>query len=207
MNQTHGVGRPALRVLAFVDERNLLGAAKTFNRRVDWSKLAGYLASSDQGRDLIEMAVYVGLPPDTEEFEEKREKKLRFVHALRKQGHMVICKEGSPAGQDDRGHPQYKANVDVLMAIDSMDLAAQIRPDVVVLVTGDADFAHLATSLRRRGIRVEVAAIAQNLGEQLKVAANSVIDLRDLFNSFESLHPDAQNHNIGGRIGGVDVFD
>jgi uncharacterized LabA/DUF88 family protein len=189
--------------LAFVDERNLVGAAKTFNRRLEWNKLAGYLANSDQGRDLVEMAVYVGLPPNTEELQEKREKKLRFVHALRKQGHMVITKDGSPAGQDDHGHSQYKANVDVLMAIDSMDLAAQIQPDVVVLVTGDADFAHLATSLRRRGIRVEVAAIAQTLGEQLKVAANSVIDLRELFNSFENLHPD----NNGGRIGDVNVFD
>jgi hypothetical protein len=32
-----------------------------------------------------------------------------------------------------------------------------MRPDVVILVTGDADFAYLAIELRRRGIRVEVA--------------------------------------------------
>jgi uncharacterized LabA/DUF88 family protein len=39
--------------------------------------------------------------------------------------------------------------------------------------------------LRRRGIRVEVAATAQTLGTGLKGAANEVIDLVPLFETFE----------------------
>ncbi|MBV8901402.1 MAG: NYN domain-containing protein, partial [Verrucomicrobia bacterium] len=89
-------------------------------------------------------------------------------------------KEGSPG---DGRH--YKANVDVLMAIDAVELAVEVRPEIVVLVTGDADFAHLALQLRRRGIRVEVAATAQTLGTGLKDAANEVIDLVPLFETFE----------------------
>jgi len=58
----------------------------------------------------------------------------------------------------------YKANVDVLMAIDAMELSNQMQPDVVVLVTGDSDFASLALRLRRHGIRVEVASGPQTLG-------------------------------------------
>jgi uncharacterized LabA/DUF88 family protein len=61
----------------------------------------------------------------------------------------------------------------------------EMRPEVVVLVTGDADFAHLALQLRRRGIHVEVAATAQTLGTGLKSAANEVIDLVPLFETFE----------------------
>ena len=61
----------------------------------------------------------------------------------------------------------------------------EMKPDVVILVTGDADFAYLATKLRRRGIRVEVASVAENLGNVLKAAANAVIDLAPLFRSFE----------------------
>jgi uncharacterized LabA/DUF88 family protein len=53
------------------------------------------------------------------------------------------------------------------------------------LVTGDADFAHLALQLRRHGIRVEAAATAQTLGAGLKGAANEVIDLVPLFETFE----------------------
>ena len=60
-----------------------------------------------------------------------------------------------------------------------------MRPEVVVLVTGDADFAHLALQLRRRGIHVEVAATAQTLGTGLKGTANEVIDLVPLFETFE----------------------
>ena len=57
------------------------------------------------------------------------------------------------------------------------------------LTTGDADFAHLALQLRRRGIRVEVAATAQTLGTGLKGAANEVIDLVPLFETFELMKP------------------
>jgi uncharacterized LabA/DUF88 family protein len=52
-------------------------------------------------------------------------------------------------------------------------------------VTGDADFAHLALQLRRRGIRVEAAATAQTLGAGLKGAVNEVVDLIPLFKTFE----------------------
>jgi hypothetical protein len=55
----------------------------------------------------------------------------------------------------------------------------------VILVTGDADFAYLATKLRRHGIRVEVASVSANLGNTLRSAANEVIDLAPLFRSFE----------------------
>ena len=96
---------------------------------------------------------------------------------------MVVTKDGSP-----RDSPRFKANVDVLMAIDAIDLAGQIHPDVVVLVTGDADFAHLALTLRRHGIRVEVAALENSLSNDLRAAANKVIDLKELFNQFENIH-------------------
>jgi SAM-dependent methyltransferase len=43
--------------------------------------------------------------------------------------------------------------------------------------------------LRRRGIRVEVAATAQTLGTGLKGAANEVIDLVALFETFEPMKP------------------
>ena len=63
-----------------------------------------------------------------------------------------------------------------------------MRPDAVILVTGDADFAYLATKLRRHGIRVEVASVAANLGHILRSAANDVIDLAALFRTFEMIN-------------------
>jgi uncharacterized protein (TIGR00288 family) len=91
-------------------------------------------------------------------------------------GILVVTSEGAPT---EPGH--YSANVDVLMALDAMELGLTTHPDVVVLATGDADFAPLAYRLRRRGIRVEVAAAADSIGRHLREAASGVIDLAPLF--------------------------
>jgi len=80
------------------------------------------------------------------------------------------------------------------MAIDALELSIEMRPDVVILVTGDADFAYLATKLRRHGIRVEVASVAANLGNILRSAANEVIDLAGLFRTFEISAPREPRH-------------
>jgi uncharacterized LabA/DUF88 family protein len=139
-----------------------------------------FLAGPETGHELIEMVVYAGLPPAIPIWQDERDKKNKFMHWLRSNGFLVVTKDGAPA---EEGH--YKANVDVMMAIDALELSSEMRPDLVILVTGDADFSHLAVQLRRRGIRVEVASVAANLGGTLKSAASAVIDLAPLFQTFE----------------------
>jgi uncharacterized LabA/DUF88 family protein len=141
------------------------------------------------------MVVYAGLPPAIPTWQEERDKKNKFVHWLRSNGFMVVTKDGAPA---EEGH--YKANVDVMMAIDALELSIEMRPDVVILVTGDADFAYLATKLRRHGIRVEVASVAANLGHTLRSAANHVIDLAALFRTFEIINTrEAGRTSVSGQ--------
>ena len=170
------------RLLVLVDESNVGSSVRTAGRGLDWLQLREFLAGAESGRDLIEMVVYAGLPPPIALWQEERDKKNKFVHWLRSNGFMVVTKDGAPA---EEGH--YKSNVDVMMGIDALELSVEMQPDVVILVTGDADFAYLATKLRRRGVRVEVASVAQNLGSNLKAAANAVIDLAPLFRTFELL--------------------
>ncbi len=167
-----------------VDESNVGNSVRTAGRGLDWLRLREFLAGADSGRELVEMVVYAGLPPAIPLWQEERDKKNKFMHWLRSNGFLVVTKDGAPAEEG-----RYKANVDVMMAIDALDLSAAMNPEVVILVTGDADFAYLATKLRRRGIRVEVASVAQNLGNVLKAAANSVIDLAPLFATFELMPP------------------
>src|SRR5947209_16144052 len=167
-------------VLILVDESNVGSSVRTAGRGLDWIKLRDFLAGPNTGRELIEMVVYAGLPPAIPIWQEERDKKNKFMHWLRSNGFMVVTKDGSPA---EEGH--YKANVDVMMAIDAIELSVEMRPDLVILVTGDADFAYLAIKLRRHGIRVEVASVAANLGNTLRSAANAVIDLAPLFRTFE----------------------
>src|SRR5246500_1924198 len=170
------------RVLILVDESNVGSSVRTVGRGLDWLKLREFLAGPNTGRELIEMVVYAGLPPAMPVWQEERDRKNKFVQWLRSNGFMVVTKDGSPAEEG-----RYKANVDVMMAIDALELSVEMQPDVVILVTGDTDFAYLATKLRRRGIRVEVASVAQNLGNMLRSAANHVIDLAALFRTFEMM--------------------
>jgi uncharacterized LabA/DUF88 family protein len=183
-NNAARAGSSGDHVLVAVDESNLGSSVRNAGRGLDWLKLRDFLAGPNTGRQLIEMVIYVGLPPATVSLAEERERKSKFVHWLRSHGFMVVTKDGAPTEEG-----RYKANVDIMMAIDVLDLAIEMQPDVVILVTGDADFAHLVTKLRRHGIRVEVASVAQHLGQMLKSAANHVIELEPLFRTFELMSP------------------
>src|SRR5215470_9448517 len=182
------------RLLVLVDESNVGSSVRTAGRGLDWLKLRDFLAGQSTGRELIEMVVYAGLPPAIPIWQDERDKKNKFMQWLRANGFMVVTKDGSPAEEG-----RYKANVDVMMAIDALELSVEMQPDVVILVTGDTDFAHLAIKLRRRGIRVEVASVAQNLGNMLRSAANEVIDLAPLFRTFELIKVDEKTKPAGAQ--------
>ena len=184
MSQTPTNSRSNQRILALVDESHLLSAARSLNKSIDWIAVREYLLDEGDGSEAVgEIVVYVGLPPIfVPEFQELRARKLRFVHWLRIHGFLVITKDGVPSGDN-----HYEADVDLLMAVDALDLVNQIRPDTVVLLTGDPDFAHLGISLRRRGIRVEVATIEQSIGGELRACASAILDLKPLLARFDVL--------------------
>jgi uncharacterized LabA/DUF88 family protein len=166
------------KAIIFVDEGNLTGICGKLNRSIDWLKLRDFLSRE---RDVLEMIVYAGLPPTTPEWAEFRQKRERFLHWLEAEGFLVVRKYGRPTtGQN------YKANVDIMMAVETMELSMELKPDVAILVTGDGDFGFLACKLRRRGIRVEVAAFESNLGEDLKVSSNKFIDLSRVVKAFDA---------------------
>ena len=185
------------RVLTLIDEANIAASARASGlERVDWPGLAAFLVARRPDREPLETVVYVGLPPAMEEFRDARLGRERFIIDLRLSGFLVVPTEGSPT---EPGH--YDANVDVQMALDAMDLAQTAYPDVVVLATGDADFACLALTLRRRGIRVEVAAPERVLGRHLREAASEVVDLEPLFRGLASGGPRETRVKAGFHTG------
>lgn len=197
MSQTPSTGnRNQQRILALVDESHLLSAARSLNKSIDWIAVREYLLDEGEGADNVgEIVVYVGLPPIfVPEFQELRARKLRFVHWLRIHGFLVVTKDGVPSGDN-----HYKADVDLLMAVDAMDLVNQIHPETVVLLTGDPDFAHLGISLRRRGIRVEVATIEQSIGGELRACASAILDLKPLLARFDVLRLEGKGDQPGAR--------
>ena len=164
---------PRKRTLIFIDLANLESALRRAHQAIDWHLFRDVLA---EGKEVLEAVIYAGLPPATAVFAKQRQTMEYFLRKLEFEGYLVERKIGKPIDALN-----FKANVDVMMAIDAMELAAIIRPDVAILVTGDGDFAPLALKLRRLGIRVEVAGIGgENLADELKSAANAVIDLAEV---------------------------
>lgn len=170
------------RTLIFIDEGNLTGICSKLNRSIDWLKLREQLS---RGHDVLEVFVYAGLPPTTPEWTEFRAKRERFLHWLETETFYVMRKQGRPTSAQ-----AYKANVDLMMAVEATELAIELRPETIILVTGDGDFGFLACKLRRRGIRVEVAAFENNLGEDLRISANAFIDLSRIIRGNDFKEPE-----------------
>lgn len=173
-----------MRTLIFVDEANFRKSARAADFRPDIVALRDWL--SDRGRrQIVEMVVYIGLPPERraedmpDNWARAYDSKHRLRMALENNGIMVVAWRGKQLfGYDP---PRFAANIDMLMAMDALEFAIDARPDVVVLVTGDGDFSYLANKLRRRGIRVEAASLGNALSAELKRAVHQVIDLRAFF--------------------------
>jgi hypothetical protein len=129
-----------MRTLVFVDEANFQKSAYNAGFRPDLVALRDYLRDGGR-RELIEMVVYIGLPPERraedmpENWQRAFNTKHRLRHALENHGIMVVSWRGKQLfGYDP---PRFAANIDMLMAMDALEFALEARPDTVVLVTGD----------------------------------------------------------------------
>lgn len=70
-----------------------------------------------------------------------------------------------------------KNSTDIAMAVDAIDLVIAERPDVVVLVSSDSDFAPLVIRLREKGCRVCGIGQQGKTGEDTVAIYDSFIDL------------------------------
>ncbi|MEO0499722.1 MAG: NYN domain-containing protein [Pseudomonadota bacterium] len=175
-------------VLIFVDEANFAHAAWQAGKKTDYIALADYLADEQHDRMLIEMVVYLGLPPAMRyedmppEWQQRHDAKIRFRDFLRFNGFMAVTHHGKGS---PRAPETLNTNVDVLMAMDAVEMCLEIKPDVVVIVTGDADFHYLADKLRRRGIRVECASTRAQVSSELQKSVNDFIDLSEFLSTMD----------------------
>jgi len=70
-----------------------------------------------------------------------------------------------------------KNSTDIAMAVDAMDLVIAERPDVVVLVSSDSDFAPLVIRLREKGCRVCGIGQQGKTGDDTVAIYDSFVDL------------------------------
>ncbi len=148
------------RVGVFVDVQNLYYSAKNlYGSKVDFGRI---LKETVRNRVLIRAFTYViradvGLEKE-------------FFEALRQRGFEVRAKElqvfydGSKKGDWDVG-----LCMDVIRMLQKMD--------VMVLVSGDGDYAPLLEYAKSQGVRTEVCAFSKTCSNQLIESADEFLDI------------------------------
>ncbi len=152
---------PDQRVGVFVDVQNMYYSAKNLHKaKVDFGQV---LKDAVAERHLIRAFAYV-IKADVEPEQ-------AFYTALENQGYEVRTKDL----QVFYGGAK-KGDWDVGMCMDAIKSADKL--DVVVLVTGDGDFAPLVNYLQNnKGCRVEVVGFGRTTSHFLTDAADGVTDL------------------------------
>lgn len=141
---------PNRRVGVFIDVQNMYYSARNlFNRKVNFPKIVQETTGDGQ---LVRALAYA---VTTETGDESP-----FLEALEKNNIEVIAKD---LIEYDSGHK--KANWDVGMAIDVVRMVDML--DVVVMVSGDGDFAPLADYVRGKGRIFHVASFRESTSSEL----------------------------------------
>ena len=160
------IGAPPPRVGVFVDSANVELAIDRLRTRVDWKKVLNMLTD---GRNLVRAIAYSPVHDDPGVSLETQ----RFAEPFLGKGYKVVTK---PLKRFADG--TIKANVDIEMALDIMEMLERV--DVVCLVSGDGDFQRLVEVVQGKGVRVEVVAVGTSTSSALRNAADHYIDLQQI---------------------------
>lgn len=150
------------KLVVFLDYANINRSARTRRCHLDYQDLLHYL---EEGRFLSDAYCYVPINPRNEHRSD------RDIEDLWRAGYLVTTKVGTIAGGT------YKCNFDVEITMDVLKVMYQVKPDILVLATGDADFIPLIQEVRKSGIRVELAAFEESAGSEIRLKCSGFIDL------------------------------
>lgn len=151
------------KIVLFNDYANTNAAFQSLNLMFDPKGVLDYLGD---GRFLVEAHSYVPIDPRSPHARD------REIEGQWSSGWLVHTKLGAMAGDT------YKCDFDVEITLDLMQTAEIVKPDIIVLLSGDKDFIPVILALRQRGIRVEVAAFpGANAAREVMLKASGFIDL------------------------------
>jgi uncharacterized LabA/DUF88 family protein len=150
------------KVVFFLDYANINRAAREKRYRMDYADLLHY---AGEHRFLVEAYCYVPINPRNEHRLDGE------IEELWRSGYIVNTKLGTIAGGT------YKCNFDVEIAMDVLRVVYQVKPDIIVLATGDSDFIPLIQEVRKAGVRVEVAAFLETAGTDILLKSSGFINL------------------------------
>lgn len=148
------------RVAIFIDGANLFHAALQLAIEIDYAKLLCHLTD---GARLLRAFFYTGV-------DRTNEKQQGFLLWMRRNGYRVVTKDLVQLPDGSK-----KANLDVEIAVDMMNLAPYY--DTGILVSGDGDLAYAVNAASYKGVRFEVVSVRSMTSDSLIDVADCFIDL------------------------------
>lgn len=157
------------RVGVFIDTQNLYHSARDLHERtVNFETL---LNAAISGRELVRAVAYV--------VEREGDTGARpFIYKLSTLGYKVRRMNLQLHHVNDQGKPIWEGNWDMGMVADMTRLVDSL--DVIVLGSGDGDFADMMEVFQERGKRVEVIAFREHTAQKL-------IDVVDKFTNLPEI--------------------
>jgi len=156
------------KIVIINDFANTNAACSSANIKLEDAQLLDYVVAD---RFLIEAHSFLPIDPRNPQAMDA------IIEEQWKAGFIVHSKVGSFAGSS------YKCDYDVEITLALMRIAEQVKPDIIVLLSGDKDFLPVILALRNRGIRVEVGAFSGvNVVREVMLKASGFIDLHECIN-------------------------
>jgi uncharacterized LabA/DUF88 family protein len=162
------------RVGIFVDAANLYYSARSLDFTIDYERLLDLLTPAHSHRQAF---FYTGIDPDCVQHQELTRCLKRIGYEVRTT-EIVHYADGST-----------KANLDVAIAVDMVERAEEF--DTIILASGDGDFASAVATLKRKGVRVEVAAFPESTNQRLRKRAHKYHNLASVQQNIMALHNDS----------------
>lgn len=151
------------RVAIFIDASSLFYAAQTLTITVDYGRLLSQLVGEAR---LLRAFFYTGI-------DSTNQKQQGFLLWLRRHGYRVIAKELVLLPDGTR-----KANIEVEMAVDMLNLAPYY--DTAIVVSGKGELTYAVDAVSYLGVRVEVVSLRAMTSDSLLSVADAYINLEQI---------------------------
>jgi uncharacterized LabA/DUF88 family protein len=159
------------RIALFIDGANLHATARTLGFDIDYKRL---LAEFGRRGEVLRAFYYSATDLELSSLRP-------LLDWLDYNGYTVVAR---PAKEfvDAGGRRKIKGNMEVTLAVDAMEFAAEV--DEMILFSGDGDFRRLIEAVQRRGVRVTVVSTISCkppiVADELRRQADAFIDLAKL---------------------------
>ncbi|MDE5456698.1 NYN domain-containing protein [Bradyrhizobium sp. CSA112] len=163
------------RIALFIDGANLHATARTLGFDIDFKRLL----KEFEGHGSLLRAFYYTAVIEDQEYSSLRP----LTDWLSYNGYTVVTKAVKEF-TDASGRRKAKANMNIELTIDAMELAEHV--DQIVLFSGDGDFRSLVEAVQRRGVRVTVIS---TISSQPPMIADELRRQADVFTDLAELQP------------------